>query len=92
LGLVAGAISAFTAAYKKFRPQLTAEQDKAKTASDVTKAIVYAIEEFKKNNGEGWTDLKMELKAELLEKVGPEALAIIEAVLQAYSKEGHIRG
>jgi len=86
LGVIAGVIGGLTKAYKKYRPQLTAEQNKAKMYSDVTKAIVYAIEEFKANNGENWEALKYELRLQLMDKVGPEALAIIEAIVEAYRR------
>ena len=87
LGLVAGIIGGLAGAYKKYRPELTKEQEKAQIYSNTTKAIVYAIEQFKQSNGRNWSQLKGALKDELLEKVGPEALAVIEALIQAYYKE-----
>ena len=86
LGALAGVIGGLAGAYKKFRPELTAETAKAKLYADTTTAIVYAIEKFKESNGQDWDELKADLKEELLGKVGPEALAIIEAIVQAYRK------
>lgn len=87
IGIVLGIITGLAGAYRKFRPELTKEQAKTKTYSDTTKAIVYAIEQFKLTNSDDWGDLKAELKKQLLDKVGPESLAIIEAIVQAYYKE-----
>jgi hypothetical protein len=84
LGILAGSIGAFSAAYKKYRPQLTAEQDKARVYGDTTKAIVYAIEQFKTTNSVDWETLKDDLKYELADKVGPEGKAIIEALIYSY--------
>jgi hypothetical protein len=86
MGIIAGVIGGLAGAYKKYRPELTAEQNKSKMYADTVTAIVYAIEQFKQSNGKDWADLKEELKKELIGKVGPEALAIIEAIIQAYQK------
>lgn len=88
LGIVGGAISAFFGAYKKYRPQITAEHNKAEVYGNTTKALVYAIEEFKATNSEDWETLKQALMFELKDKVGPEYLAIIDALRDAYTKPG----
>lgn len=86
-GIVAGAVGAFSGAYKKYRPQITRETDKAVQAGNVTKAIVYAIEQYKLSNPDNWDDLKDYLKSEFKDKVSPEALAVVEALIYSYSKE-----
>lgn len=88
LGITAGAVSAFFGAYKKYRPQITKEQDKALQAGTMTRALVYAIEDFKKNDNENWDSLKQWLSAELGEMVGPEALAVIATLVEEYYEEG----
>ena len=87
LGVVAGVIGAFTGAYKKYRPQITREHDKAVQAGNITKAVVYAIEQYKLSNPDNWDDLKNYLKSEFKDKVSPEALAVVEALIYGYSKE-----
>ena len=87
LGILAGTIGAFTAAYKKYRPQITAEHNKAVTYGNTTKALVFAIEEFKSTNSGDWDDLKSALMYELKDKVGPEYFAIIDALRESYKKE-----
>ena len=87
LGIVAGAIGAFTGAYKKYRPQLTKAQDTAILAGDTTKALVFALEQFKLTNSDDWNKLKVNIKDRLLDNVGPEALAIIETIVQSYYNE-----
>lgn len=84
LTVAAGIITGFAGAYKKYRPQLTKERAKAQVYADTVTAIVYAIQAFKEENREDWDILKLELKTQLMDKVGPEALAIIEAIVQAY--------
>ena len=84
LGIIAGAIGAFTGAYKKYRPQITREHNTAEMYGSLTKALVYAIEQYKLSNGQSWDDLKGKIRKEFADKVGPEALAIIEALLKAY--------
>lgn len=84
LGIVGGAITAFFGAYKKYRPQITREQYKAELGSNMTKALVFAIEQYKISNGGSWDDLKEYIRKELSHRVGPEALAIVEAVLKSY--------
>jgi len=84
LGIIAGSIGAFTAAYKKYRPKLVAEEQRADQYANVTKAVVHAIEQFKGTNPTDWDALKDNLRKELLDKVGPEALAIIEAIIEEY--------
>lgn len=86
-GIVAGAVGAFSGAYKKYRPQITRERDKAVQAGNVTEALVYALERFKASNPNDWGKASGYLKEELLDKIGPEALTIIEAIVQSYHKE-----
>ncbi len=88
LTATAGILAGLAGAYKKFRPELTAEKDRAEMYANTVKAIVYAIEEFKANNGTDWDALKYELRLQLMDKVGPEALAIIETIIQAYRSRG----
>lgn len=87
LGALVGVIGGLAGAYKKFRPELIKEQAKTKVYSDVTEAIVFALEQFKQTNSDEWENLKLDLKKQLITKVGPEALAIIETLVQAYYKE-----
>ena len=87
LGIVAGAIGAFTGAYKKYRPQITREHETVEMYGNMTKALVYAIEQFKGQDPASWEDLKSYIRTEFADKVGPEALAVIEAILKAYNVE-----
>lgn len=87
LGIVAGVVGGLSGAYKKYRPELTQVQEKADIYSNTVTAIVYAIERFKESNGSDWADLKAELKEELMDKVGPEALAVIAVLIQAYQNQ-----
>ena len=86
LGILAGSITAFAGAYKKYRPQITAATDNATKAGETTKALVYGIEQFKETNGQDWDTLKVLLKDELLDKVGPEAFAVIQALIESYKE------
>jgi len=81
-GIAIGVIGALV----KVKPKLTEEHKKAELYENITKAIVSAIEEFKGTNGTDWDSLKRKLKAEFEDKVGPEALAVIEVLVQAYRK------
>lgn len=85
--LLVGIIGGVTGAYKKYRPQITAEHDSAVQAGNLTKALVYAIEQFKGSNTQDWEHLKGKLRKELTDKVGPEALAVIEALIQNFYKD-----
>ncbi len=84
--IVAG-IGAFFGAYKKYRPQITREQEKSTQAGNITKALVYAIETFKETDPASWDDFKGHIRAELADKVGPEAIAIMEALMYSYFKK-----
>ena len=53
-GVLAGAITAFFGAYKRYRPQIIEEHETAVMFGDMTKALVYAIERFKLSNGDDW--------------------------------------
>lgn len=86
---IAGIIGASFAAYKRYRPKLTAEHESAVLSGNMTKALVYAIEEFKLTNTEEWDVLKGSLKEKLNKEVGPEALAIIEVLLKAYHNKNN---
>lgn len=82
--LISVAIGAFFGAYKKYRPQLVAEKKRADKYADLTKAIVFAIERFKETNDGDWEDLKLYLREQFKDKIGPEALAIVDALVAAY--------
>jgi hypothetical protein len=84
LTIVGTAITAFFGAYKKFKPQLVAEHDKAVLYGSATRALVFAIEEFKESNDEEWEALKQFLLFELKDKVGVEYFAIIDALRDEY--------
>jgi hypothetical protein len=84
LGIIAGAITALFGAYKKYRPQITREQTRAGNAESLTQALVFAIEQYKEGNSEDWEVLKLYLREQLADKVGPEALAVIETILNEY--------
>ncbi len=86
-GIIGGAIGAGKLAYNKYRPQIVAEQDKAETYGNFTKALVYAIEEFKTTNSGDWDTLKYSLQLELKDKVGPEYLAVIDALKDSFYKD-----
>lgn len=86
-GIISGVVGAGAASYRKYRNGIFAEQDNTLVYANTTKAIVYAIEQFKGSNIEDWDNLKGNLKEELLDKVGPEALTIIETLIQEYRDE-----
>jgi len=86
-GIIAGAIGAFAAAYKRYRPQITEQQTKAETYGNTTKALVYAIEQFKGSNEQDWGTLKQALMFELKDKVGLEYFAVIDALIDSYNED-----
>jgi len=86
-GVIAGSLGAFTAAYKKYRPQITAERDRADQYGSVTRAVVYAIEQFKASKPSDWEVLKEKLRSEFRGTVGPEAFAVIEALIEEFREE-----
>jgi hypothetical protein len=53
----------------------------------MTEALVFAIEKYKESNTEDWEVLKLSIREQLADKVGPEALAVIEVLLQSYHHE-----
>jgi hypothetical protein len=83
--LLSTGLGAFFAAYKKYKPQLVAEHSKAVMYGNSTKALVFAIEEFKESNSEEWENLKQDLLFELKDKVGTEYFAIIDALRDEYA-------
>jgi len=86
-GAVAGGIGIFFQTYKKYRPQLTEAQSKVDASENMTRALVEAIEEYKGENEEDWEGLKGYLKNKLLNVVGPEALAVIETLIEEYNSK-----
>jgi hypothetical protein len=84
IGILVGAITAFFGAYKKFKPQITREHTNVVQAENMTRALVFAIEKFKESNTEDWEILKLSIREQLADKVGPEALAVIDTLLDEY--------
>jgi hypothetical protein len=81
--LMAGALGAALAAWRKYKPLLTAATTQATQSYNTTSAVVSAIETYKTDNPTEW----LKLEEYLTKAIGPNAENVIRAIRGLPPKE-----